>query len=291
MRILITGGAGFIGLHLARILAIKNHEIVLFDNLSVGKYDDELRDLIILSKGKIKFQQGDLLKDEITIDPLFDLIIHLAGVIGTKDNQSQANTIVEDNFIMLKKIVNAIKGTKIKLIFASSQEIKYIPTEVTPRWFYAFSKLLCEVYLKSNTDINWNIVRFSNVWGSRTLQNYVIPNTKKRLLEYKDGEFPIYSPDDTRPFIYVYDVCLLINELINSDLNHETLDIGNPKSIKIKKLTEIMAKAFGVKPRFVCQKSKNVETRKVSMDRTFKLLGVKKFKFTDISVDTIKNLT
>ena len=122
-KIIITGGAGFIGLNLARQLAQENYNVIIWDNLSRGKYDAYLKNL--LRKKNVKFIKKDLTK-KINVKKMnVSHIFHLAGSVGVSNvNKNPYNSFL-NNFLTLKNIVDFNRGLKkqAKLILFSTSEV------------------------------------------------------------------------------------------------------------------------------------------------------------------------
>ncbi|HAA76686.1 TPA: nucleoside-diphosphate sugar epimerase [Candidatus Latescibacteria bacterium] len=213
MKVLITGGAGFIGSHLAERLLKDGHEVFVFDDLSTGDLDN-----VHHLEGNPKFHMkvGSVL-DRDALEPLFaeaDLVYHLAAAVGV-------NYVIENP---LQSLTTNIRGTEIVLELANRKKTRVLiastsevagkkngkamfsedddrllgPTTVT-RWNYSTSKAVDEMlglaYWREKK-LPVVIVRFFNVIGPRQSPNYgmVVPRFIKQALlghpitVYNDGE-------------------------------------------------------------------------------------------------------
>jgi UDP-glucose 4-epimerase len=250
-RILITGGAGFMGYHLARRLAMESdNQIVLVDNLSRGLLDSELRSLI--SESHVELISGDL-TDQETFDQLdrdFDEVYHLAAMLGVKNVLDRPDQVLHVNVVstlfLLQWFVN---GGGNKLLFSSTSEVyawtqqfhalpvptpEDVPLALSdlsnPRSTYAGSKIMGELAVTQYCNLHekpFTIVRPHNVYGPRMGMDHVIPEIYRRAFE---GESPlaVYSADHTRAFCYVDDAVRgMIMALRKPEANGRTLNIGN----------------------------------------------------------------
>ena len=121
-KILITGGAGFIGLHLANRLVNDGHRVHLIDNMSRAVIDLEFKEII--NNNNVEFSSLDLLnKDNINIlDRDFDFIFHLAAIIGVKHVLERPYNVLYDNIRMLGNIIDFShqQSNLSRLFFAST---------------------------------------------------------------------------------------------------------------------------------------------------------------------------
>ena len=182
MKILVTGGCGFIGSHLVDKLIKTGHYVIVFDNLFRGNKEN-IEDII--NHPNLKLIIGDI-NDEIQLDLAFkehpELIYHLAAINGTKYFYEIPDKIIEINLHGTKRLIDKCNQYGIKrIIFASTSEVYGNPVQfptpedasvhfdapqVSARWSYALCKYLDEVLLlnefKRNT-VKPVIIRYFNV--------------------------------------------------------------------------------------------------------------------------------
>ena len=232
MRALVTGGAGFIGFHLARRLAEHGVEVDLVDSFRRGVRDSGLDDL--LSSDTVRLIEADLVEpvggDMLSTD--YELIFHFAAIIGVAMVEREPFRVLEDNVKMLSNVLDvARRQTRLRrLIFASTSEVyagtlKHfrlpIPTpESTPialtdlkhaRTSYMLSKIYGEAMCR-HSGVPFTIVRPHNIYGPRMGLSHVVPELLKRAWETPDGgELVVYSPDHRRTFCYVEDTVEIIS--------------------------------------------------------------------------------
>ena len=122
MKILILGGAGFIGFHLAKKLSISNH-ILIVDNLSRGKLDKDLKEL--LKNRNVKFRRLDITNAKIKLANNFDFVFNFTAIVGVQNVNLKPDQVLEKNVLMQLasiKIAQSQKKLK-KFIFSSTSEI------------------------------------------------------------------------------------------------------------------------------------------------------------------------
>ena len=279
-NVLITGGAGFIGYHLAQHLLLHtDHTITLVDNLWRGKRDADLEALI--TNPRITFSTGDLTDPAFfkTLVPNFDYVYHLAAVNGTKFFYEVPHEVLRINIQSLFNILDWAKGLekKPRLLFTSSNEAyagalesfgqlplptpEDVPLVVSdvynPRWTYAGSKLIGELmvinYAKS-FGIPSVIVRPHNFYGPRAGTEHVIPQLSARILVHEDP-FTIYGADETRSFCYIEDAVRAMAHVIEAeDFNvdrAEIFHIGSDEETQISELAEELFKVAQWRPQSI----------------------------------------
>jgi len=270
-RVIVTGGAGFIGSHLAEELLRQDKEVVCIDNLSRGRYEN--LESALKSKS-LKFVKGDLTSKEFADSTIrdADLIYHLAAVNGTKYFYEKPRYVIETNFKTTENVLSAAAKNGIKkIVFSSTSEVyglqSVFPTpetaqlifdlpEVT-RWSYAVSKLcdehLCYSYAKE-FGISVSCLRIFNTYGPRLLgtpYGQVVSIFIKNVLS--GNQIEIFGDgEQTRSFCYVSDT---VDGMISSG-NHtvngtEVFNIGNEREISINRLAEMVISACGRSPRDV----------------------------------------
>ena len=265
MKILITGGAGFIGYHLAKLLTSKEYAVDITDILKVDDFDVDLKKL--LSRNNCNYIKCNILeKNEINNLPKnYDLIIHLAAIVGVENVISNAYGVLTKNQLMLFNILKLAKTQKQKprFIFASTSEvyagsqflnnIEYPTKENTilslpdlslPRTSYMLSKIYGEAMCHAS-NLNYLILRPHNIYGPRMGMKHVIPQLIKKIIHTKkECTLDLFSPNHTRTFCYVkYAVnkIALFIEKENWPAIPINLGVENPE-IKIRELANILLK-------------------------------------------------
>lgn len=261
-KILITGGAGFIGYHLACKLLNLNFKVVLIDNLSRGKNDKYLQTL--LKKKNVELLKHDLNK-KFKLKNNFDYIFHLAAVVGVKNVELNPILTLKNNILPLFNIIEFCNQKKTKLIFFSTSEvyspmikknnIKFplqennnieLPLIISKRDTYFISKLFCEKLIQSNKN-QYLILRPHNIYGPRMGYSHVIPELIFKFKKNKNVK--VFSPNHTRAFCYIDDAIHQIVQLsLDKKINNSIFNIGNhTEEIKIYDLAKKIRNISGLK--------------------------------------------
>ncbi len=270
MKILVTGGSGFIGAHLAKLALDRDNEVHICDNNVRGVKDVFIDSLI--NRGA-KFINCDLTREEEVqkLDKNYDTIFHLAAINGTENFYTFPYDVMKVTILSIMNLLNHFDKEKTKFVYSSSSEtysctFKFrpdlIPTPETielcigdifnPRYSYGGSKMAGELLVAnyfSQHGLNFQIIRYNNVYGPRMGFKHVIPQFIKRAY-FKEDPFDIFGSDQTRSFCYVDDA---VEATFNLALNDTCgiFNIGNDEEeMRIMSLAEKVVSAFGYTPEF-----------------------------------------
>jgi len=260
---LVTGGTGFIGAAICRMLIHKGHDVSIFDNNSRGNFD-KIKDI----RNKIKFIKGDIRnykKLNISLKNV-NAVIHLAYVNGTKYFYSRPVKILE---IATKGIINVIDGcinNNIKeLYLASSSEVYQTPNKIptnedemlkipdiyNPRYSYGGGKIITElmgIHYGKKFFKKLVIFRPHNVYGAKMGNEHVIPEFIERFKKLNGKKFKIQGTgNEVRSFIYIDDFINAFNLILERGKHLNIYNIGTSEKIKIKELAAKLAKIFNKK--------------------------------------------
>lgn len=274
-KVLITGGVGFIGLHLARLHAEQNDKVVLVDNLFRGKADSELE--AVLKNKNVSMIKTDLTKEsgwkKIKGHP-FDYVYHLAAVNGTDLFYKIPHEVLRINLLTTIYGLEWFKdhNPKGKIMFTSSNEAyasaleafnqlpiptpEDVPLVVSdvknPRWTYGATKMIGEqlfIHYATSYNLRMSIVRPHNFYGPRAGFNHVIPQFIERITKQVDP-FPIYGATDTRSFCYITDAVEAMRlVMLSSKTDGEIYHIGTTEETVIKDLAENLFEVGGWRPK------------------------------------------
>tara|TARA_B100001013_G_scaffold214604_1_gene130690 strand:+ start:448 stop:1380 length:933 start_codon:yes stop_codon:yes gene_type:complete len=260
---LVTGGTGFIGSNICKLLIKKKYRVKIFDNNLRGDLNN-----IKKIKKKIKFIKGDIRN----IDALIrasrntDAVIHLAYINGTKYFYTKPVLVLD---VAVKGIINVIEacmknGIK-ELYLASSSEVYQTPNKIptdeheslkipnifNPRYSYGGGKILTElmgIHYGKKYFKKMIIFRPHNVYGPNMGYEHVIPEFIKRFKSLKKKKFKIQGTgNEIRSFIYIEDFIAAFNTILNRGKHLNIYNIGTNEKIKIKDLAHKLSKIFNKK--------------------------------------------
>ena len=264
--ILITGGCGFIGSHLALFLKNKKFKVIVVDNLSIGKQE--------LFRGH-KFYKADITNkkklEEIFKENKIYAIFHLAGLSKLTESFKKKNIYKKNNIDGTKNIIELSKKFKIKyLIFSSSASVYgrqkrfpiYENSELKPISYYGKTKLICEKLIKKECEkktIKSICLRYFNVVGSNYRNKlgevhsppiHLIPIFIKQILDNKPlsirSNFNTNDKTGIRDYIDVDDMVkahyLSLKKISKIKSNFLVLNLGSKSPRSVKEIVDIIVK-------------------------------------------------
>lgn len=269
-KILVTGGAGFIGFHLTKRLLDLNYEVMAIDNLN-DYYDIKLKEerLRILEKNSsFSFRKIDIYNKEelenIFKENNFDIVINLAAQAGVRYSIDHPDSYIVSNIIGFYNILECCRNYPVKhLLFASSSSVygknKKVPYSTDdkvdqPVSLYAATKKSDELlaYAYSNLyDIKVTGLRFFTVYGPYGRPDMAYFSFTKNIID--DKEIKVFNNGDMyRDFTYIDDIVEGIIELLDkvplkdeNGVSYKIYNIGNNHPVKISKFIEILEKEIG----------------------------------------------
>jgi UDP-glucose 4-epimerase len=270
-RALVTGGSGFIGSEICKMLLSKGISVTSFDNYS--------RKNIKKIKLPIRYIKGDITKiNELKkIKGNFDYIFHLAFINGTKFFYEIPEKVIEVGIRGTFNIVEFAKERGAKEFYlASSSEVYQEPNKIptseketmkvpdayNPRYSYGSSKMMSEIicinYLK-NILKKLIIFRPHNVYGPNMGNEHVIPNFINNIKKLKSKKKYIFIQGtglETRTFNYIDDFIMGVETLMKKKVKSGTYNIGDKNEITIKRLLKILMNIMNV--------SLNIKSKKIT---------------------------
>jgi len=313
MKILVTGGAGFIGSHLSEKLLEMGHEVFIIDNLWTGKLENLSR---IQNHKRLHIFIENILNESVMNELIFkvDHVYHLAAAVGVRNIMDNPVETLDINVKGTEMVLRLANRFKKKVFIASTSEIygKHLDHSLSEndnrvmgpvkkrRWAYACSKTLDEFFALAYYDekkLPVVIGRLFNTVGPRQTGQYgmVLPTfvqsalLEKPLTVYGDG-------NQTRSFAHVYDVTDAIIKLMNErKAEGDIFNIGNDNEVtindlalKVKQMTGSVSdiehisyeKAYG--PGF-----EDMERRCPNIDKIRKLIGFKPLNDLDAIIQDV----
>ncbi len=249
-KIVVAGGAGFIGSHLCDFLIEKNEEVICIDNLVTGDCKNVEH---LMKNKKFTFIEQDVSKP-FEIEGEISQIYDLASPASPVDYQEKPIETLDAGSYAVKNLLELAKEKNASFLFASTSEIYGNPLEhpqkesywgnvnsIGPRSCYdeakRFGEAQCSAYRRIHK-MDIKIVRIFNTYGPRMRKadGRVVPNFITQCLEGKS--ITIYGKgDQTRSFCYVSDMVSGLYALMNSK-EQGPINIGNPVETTIKQLAE-----------------------------------------------------
>lgn len=247
MRILITGGAGFIGSHIVKLLSKDPGEIVVYDRLISSS---------LTNSEKIKYIKGDLLDQELLEKSLegVDVVIHMAALIEVNESVKKPLLFAENNILGSIKLLEAMKNTGVKKIIFSSSCCVYgnpdkLPlTEDSPVLAanpYGMTKVAVENLIRSYHLIHGFdavILRYFNPYGpgeNHQPETHAIPNIIKSALS--NTPIPLYwKGEGIRDFIYVEDLARAHIQVLGLQ-GWNVFNVGTGKGTKIIDIVNVLS--------------------------------------------------
>ena len=256
MKILVTGGAGFIGSHLCERLLSDGHTVTAIDNFSTGRASNLAQ---LKSTEGFKLIEGSILDNQL-LTPLInevDYVFHLAAAVGVFNIVNNPLASLLTNIRGTENVLEAAHATKTPVFLTSSSEVygknisdslketddRILGSPVTLRWSYSEAKAIDESLAYAyfiEKQLETRIVRFFNTVGPRQLGAYgmVVPRfvksavTNEPITIYGDGT-------QTRCFAHVYDVIDAVIAIAFADNTiGKVINIGNDFEISINGLAQ-----------------------------------------------------
>jgi len=296
VKALITGGAGFIGFHLARHLHERGHRVDIADNFARGPRDAEVTALA--SSTHVRLLQLDLLEPAALsgADGDYDCIFHFAAIVGVAHVLERPEAVLRDNIMMLLRALECGRDQRRlkRFVFPSTSEVYsgtlehfgiplptpestplVVPDLSRPRTSYMLSKLYGEALCR-HSGIPFTILRPHNVYGPRMGLSHVVPELIERAHGARDNDLlEVFSIGHRRTFCYVDDaVALFAAAAEASACEGETLNLGSEgPEITIGELAKMIVDVVGKRLRIVAgpETPGSASRRWPDMSRTIEL--------------------
>jgi UDP-glucose 4-epimerase len=261
MRAFITGGAGFIGSHLADALIARGDTVTILDNMSTGSAAN-----IAHLEDKITVHAGDI-RDAELVNKLVqeaDIVFHMAAALGVKNIMEHTIESIDRNFNGSEVVLNAATKHKKRLIIASTSEIygknpnqplheesdRVVGAPQKIRWTYSDAKALEEAVahtLHKTHGLKVTTVRFFNTVGPRQTGQYgmVVPRFIQAAL--KNEDIIIYDDgSQSRVFCHVEDAVRAVLTLADTDSTiGDYFNVGGTGEVTVKQLAEKIIERTG----------------------------------------------
>ncbi len=258
MRIMVTGGAGFIGSHIVDRLMSEGHSVVVYDNLSSGR-----REFVEHHMGKenFKFVHADLLDFDTLSREMkdIDLVYHVAANPDVRLGAKDTKVHMEQNVLATYNVLEAMRKNGVgDIVFTSTStvygEAKVIPTPedygpLIPISLYGASKLGAEAFITSYAhtfDMKAVIYRFANIVGPRGTHGVIYDFIMKLKKNPKELEI-LGDGTQTKSYLYVEDcVDAIIYGYRNRKEDVEIFNIGSEDWVNVRKIADIVVEEMGL---------------------------------------------
>ena len=252
MKVIVLGGAGFIGSNLAEYLLKKKYEVIIIDNLSTGRLEN-----IFDIKKNVKFIKADISKKGLWVNYFKSAryVFHLAALADIVPSIDNPVKYYNSNVTGTLNVLEACKKYKIKkLIYAASSSCYGIPKsyptkeneQIDPKFPYAITKYLGEqliFYWSKVYKINYISLRLFNVYGPKSRTSGTYGAMFGVFLAQKIAKVPYTMVGDgsqSRDFTYVDDVVRAFEIAAKSKLNNKVYNVGSDQTIKVKTIIKYL---------------------------------------------------
>ena len=285
MKYVVTGGAGFVGSYLVKLLIKEGHEVTVIDNLHKGKKEN-LRSVL----PKIKFEEIDIRDYENMEKNLknIDGVFHQAALTVVQDSFDRPEEYHDVNVVGTENIFKLAKENSFKVVYASSSSVyghkKNVPimenSERNPINPYGKTKLDDEYLFEKYSKIGTKIIglRYFNIFGKGQTLEYAGVITKF-LDRINQKQSPIIFGNGTqlRDFIYVEDVVMANLKAMESETQNLLVNVGTGNAITIAELAKMMIEISGldVQPIFESPLEGDIQMSQANIDLAVKSFGWK----------------
>jgi UDP-glucose 4-epimerase len=254
MKVIITGGSGFIGSHLADLLIDLNYEVVVIDNLSNGRIENISH---LLKNPKFTFLEADIV-DFDAIESSFkyaDWVFHLAGIGDIVPSIENPKDYYDCNVTGTFNVLESSRAAGVKkIVYAASSTCYGIPdnyptietADIRPQFPYALTKNMGEeliMHWSQTYDIPAISLRLFNVYGPRSRTSGAYGAVFGVFLAQKLAEKPLTIVGDgeqTRDFTFVSDIAAAFIAAAEASVSGEIINIGSDNTYSVNRLVELI---------------------------------------------------
>ncbi len=273
-KVLVVGGSGFLGSHVADELTEKGYEVTIFDQKKSTWINDNQ-----------KFIESDLLDREHVIKSLegFNFVIHFAGIADIGESKEKPLETIETNIIGTANLLEGCRKNKIeKFIFASSV---YVFSKYGS--FYGKSKQACELLIEeyqNEFNLDYIHVRYGSLYGPRAqewngLKKYISEIIKNKQIDFSG------NGEEKREYIHVKDAAIMTASLLESDEKNIAVNITGHQVISTLDLFKLIFEVLQIEEKINLSKESNVVSHYKISPYSFQPKESKKLvpkKFIDI---------
>lgn len=234
MRIVVTGGAGFLGSHVADVLSEQGHSVTVFD-IKDSPYLRSEQEMVV----------GDIL-DQNGLDSLLqgqDIVYHFAGIADIDECASRPVDTAQYNILGTVKLLEAARKAGLKrFIFASSA---YVYSD--SGYFYRSSKQASESFIENYQQLfglEYTILRYGSLYGERADDRNSIYRLIKRAMQ--DGKIVYHGTgEEIREYIHARDAAMISAEILEDDFANQFITLTGMEKMRYKDLLEMIKEMLG----------------------------------------------
>jgi len=262
MRVLVAGGAGFIGSHLCEALLKKGHTVTAADNLSLGRKENIAH---LSANRRFMFHKADVLNlnamRRIFKRGRFDMVFHLAANSDIARSHGEPRAEIDATFLTTYALLSHMRKHGVNRLFFASSSAIYGPVKgrisedhgpIRPISHYGAAKLASEAFLSSfaeNYGFDIWIARFPNIVGEHATHGVIFDFIRK--LKKDPNELEILGDgEQTKPYLYVHDLVSAIMFICEKSRHKVNIyNIGVDSASKVTDIARFVAAEMGLKPR------------------------------------------
>jgi len=252
-KVIVTGGAGFIGSYLCESLLQEGCKVIVIDNLSTGKMKN-------IKNLDVEFIKGDLRNLDFTLKNIknIEIVFHLAANYSVKYSSEDPIYDFENTFLTTLNVLEAMRKNDIKnIVFTSSStvygEVEKFPiienSETIPINNYGTSKLMSEKYIKTFSSlygIRGLVLRYANILGPRS-EHGVIPDFVKKLKENQEELLILGNGLQKKSYLHIKD-CIDATILCTKKNNekYDVFNIGSEEWITVNEIAKLVCDSMNL---------------------------------------------
>lgn len=238
MKVLVTGGAGFVGSNLCERLT-NSHEVYSLDNYSIGSTENHI--------DGVEYINGDIVDIENIIKNDFDICYHLAGLSRIQPSFNNPFDTFRSNTLGTQKVLDWCRKNNSKLIYSGSSSKHHNPYQSPYALYKYLGEELCKMY-KEVYDMKIEIARFYNVYGPKEIVDgdwaAVIGIWRRQIRDNKPLTI-VGDGEQRRDFTHVYDIVDGLIKISNYNGSHkDAWELGSGKNYSIKEVAEMFRIKF-----------------------------------------------
>lgn len=281
-KILVTGGAGFIGTNLIIELIKNNHQITSIDNYSIGKRENH--------QLGVNYINGDINKIKELVNNDFDICFHLAGLSRIQPSFKNPEETFQSNAAGVLKILEWARINRTKVIYSGSSSFHKNPVLSPYAMFKYLGEEICKLY-RASFGLNVEIVRFYNVYGPFEIKSgkWAAVIGLWRNISEKGGIIEIVGDgEQKRDFTHVNDIVDgLLKIAFSKQTHNDAWELGSGENLSLNQVYNLFKLKFGTEKKYIKDQPGNYRETIRKNDDALKLLQWKPKKKLE---DYIKQL-